>query len=76
MHRRLIVLVAVLAVGYSLYGGLFLATGAVHEELVDELPDAELAVVEDAGHLAMIERPRAFNAALREFLERRLDATG
>jgi len=47
-----------------------------HEELVDELPDAELAVVEDAGHLAMIERPRAFNAALREFLERRLDATG
>jgi hypothetical protein len=36
MRRRLIVLVAVLAVGYSLYGGLFLATGAVHEELVDD----------------------------------------
>lgn len=42
-----------------------------HEELVDGLPDAELAVVEDAGHLAMIERPEAFNAALLDFLGRR-----
>ncbi len=42
-----------------------------HEELVDGLVDAELAVVEDAGHLAMIERPGAFNAALGDFLDRR-----
>ena len=47
-----------------------------HEELVDGLPDAELAVVEGAGHLAMLERPRAFNAAVREFLERRVDREG
>jgi len=41
------------------------------EELVDGVPDGELAVVEDAGHLAMVERPGAFNAALRDFLDRR-----
>jgi pimeloyl-ACP methyl ester carboxylesterase len=44
-----------------------------HEELVDGIDGAELAVVEDAGHLVMLERPEAFNAALREFLQRRVD---
>jgi len=39
-----------------------------HENLVDAVPDAELATIEDAAHLAMLEQPRAFNAAVTEFL--------
>ncbi|WP_426954937.1 alpha/beta fold hydrolase [Muricoccus radiodurans] len=33
------------------------------------LPDARLAVIEGAGHLPHLERPDAFNAALRPFLD-------
>jgi pimeloyl-ACP methyl ester carboxylesterase len=40
-----------------------------HEYLARELPDAALATIEDAAHLAMLEQPRAFNTALRRFLE-------
>jgi pimeloyl-ACP methyl ester carboxylesterase len=40
-----------------------------HEYLAEELPDAALAVVEDAAHLAMLEQPRAFNSALEHFFE-------
>lgn len=40
-----------------------------HEYLRDELPDAALAIVEDAAHLAMLEQPDAFNAALDRFFE-------
>jgi len=43
---------------------------AYHEYLVDELPDCELAVVEGAAHLAMLEQPGAFNAALETIEER------
>jgi pimeloyl-ACP methyl ester carboxylesterase len=39
-----------------------------HEELVDDIEHAELATVADAAHLAMLESPDAFNAALTEFL--------
>ncbi|WP_138005338.1 alpha/beta fold hydrolase [Halalkalirubrum salinum] len=39
-----------------------------HEYLADELPDCRLAIVEDAAHLAMLEQPQAFNAALSSFL--------
>lgn len=42
---------------------------AYHEYLAEELPDCEFAVVDDAAHLAMVERPEAFNARLREFVE-------
>jgi pimeloyl-ACP methyl ester carboxylesterase len=42
-----------------------------HEFFARELADCELAVVEDAAHLAMLEAPRAFNAALTDFLSRR-----
>lgn len=38
-----------------------------HEELVDDVKHGELATVEDAAHLAMLEQPDAFNAALTEF---------
>jgi pimeloyl-ACP methyl ester carboxylesterase len=37
--------------------------------MVERLPDAELAVIPAAGHLAPLEEPGAFNAALRHFLE-------
>lgn len=39
-----------------------------HETLVEAIPDATLATVEDAAHLTMLEQPRAFNAAVTEFL--------
>lgn len=41
-----------------------------HEYLAEHIPDAELAVLEDAAHLAMLERPTAFNAAVSAFLDR------
>ncbi|MBX6767781.1 MAG: alpha/beta fold hydrolase [Actinomadura rubrobrunea] len=43
---------------------------AVQDEaraMVDALPDAELLVVPDAGHLCSVERPDAFNDAVAEF---------
>jgi len=40
-----------------------------HEYLAEQVPDCELAVIEDAAHLSMLERPEAFNAALAEFLD-------
>lgn len=38
MPSRSVVLVVVLVLGYSLYGGLFLAAGAVHESLASDGP--------------------------------------
>lgn len=43
---------------------------AYHEYLADHLPTCESAVIENAAHLAMLERPTAFNAAVSSFLER------
>ncbi|WP_396612202.1 alpha/beta fold hydrolase [Haloferax sp. S1W] len=43
-----------------------------HEYLATELPDCELATIEDAAHLAMLEQPKAFNAAVQDFLDRRI----
>jgi pimeloyl-ACP methyl ester carboxylesterase len=40
---------------------------AVFEELI---PDSRLVVFADTGHVAMLERPQAFNALLRDFLAR------
>lgn len=42
------------------------------EALVEGLPDAQLAVIADAGHLTALERPRQFTDAVRAFLERRV----
>jgi 4,5:9,10-diseco-3-hydroxy-5,9,17-trioxoandrosta-1(10),2-diene-4-oate hydrolase len=39
---------------------------AVYAELI---PDSRKVIYEDTGHLAMLERPAAFNALLREFLD-------
>ncbi|WP_373188966.1 alpha/beta fold hydrolase [Halolamina sp.] len=41
-----------------------------HESLADTLPDCELSTIEDAAHLAMLERPEAFNSAVDSFLDR------
>ncbi len=39
-----------------------------HEYLADEIDGAGLAEIEDAAHLAMAERPTAFNGVVEEFL--------
>ena len=38
-------------------------------ELVDLIPDARMQVIAGAGHLANLEQPDAFNAALEEFID-------
>lgn len=43
---------------------------AEHEAMRAELPNAELVVIEDAGHFAPVERPAAVTAALRAWLAR------
>jgi len=40
------------------------------EALADALPDAELVVLEGAGHLTMLERHEQFNAVVLPFLDR------
>lgn len=39
-----------------------------HEYLAEQLPACEFTLLEDAGHLAMIEQPGEFNAALDAFI--------
>ncbi|WP_251343239.1 alpha/beta fold hydrolase [Haloplanus halophilus] len=41
-----------------------------HETLAASIPDAEWTTVPDAAHLAMLERPAAFNEAVTAFLDR------
>ncbi|GAB6880220.1 alpha/beta hydrolase [Halorubrum gandharaense] len=41
-----------------------------HDYLAAEIDDCERAMIADAAHLAMLEQPTAFNAALTEFLDR------
>lgn len=40
-----------------------------HEYLADNIPECDLAVIGNAAHLAMVERPAAFNAVVRQFLK-------
>lgn len=40
-----------------------------HEYLAAEIPDCDLQTLDDAAHLAMIERPAAFNDAVGGFLD-------
>lgn len=40
-----------------------------HESLASELPHGDLTVLDDAAHLAMVDRPAAFNRAIAEFLD-------
>ncbi|WP_049926836.1 alpha/beta fold hydrolase [Halopiger goleimassiliensis] len=41
-----------------------------HEYLADGIDDGRCVTIENAAHLAMLERPTAFNDAVRDFLER------
>jgi hypothetical protein len=60
MRRGLVVVVVVLAVGYSLYGALFVAAGAVHHAFAQESLGATDA---EAGNATAPARPFAFEAA-------------
>ncbi|HEX2029803.1 MAG TPA: alpha/beta hydrolase [Actinomycetota bacterium] len=42
--------------------------------LAERLPRGRALVFPDAGHAAFLERPRRFNAEVRRFIDRRLDA--
>jgi len=39
-----------------------------HEQLATEMPDCKREMIDDAAHLAMLERPAAFNAVVSAFL--------
>ena len=41
----------------------------VHREMADAIPNASLVVIEDCGHLAPLERPRAVSAVMRLWLQ-------
>ena len=41
-----------------------------HRDFAARIPDAELAVIQDAGHLAPLEQPEATTAAMRSWLTR------
>lgn len=41
----------------------------VHERLVERLSEARLAVIEDAAHVVMLERPEAVNEEIRRFVD-------
>jgi pimeloyl-ACP methyl ester carboxylesterase len=43
---------------------------AIAERLARELPDAELVVIEGAGHLPSMERPEATLQVVKPFLDR------
>ncbi len=43
---------------------------ALHEEMAAAIPGASLVVIEDCGHLAPLERPRAVSAVMRYWLGR------
>jgi non-heme chloroperoxidase len=47
-----------------------ITTADVARRLHARIPGAELAVIEEAGHLSSLEQPVAFNAALAGFLMR------
>lgn len=49
---------------------------ASSEAMAAALPDAELTVIQGAGHMSALERPREFTEAVRAFLARRVDAAG
>lgn len=44
---------------------------AQHQEIADVVPDAELAIIEDAGHFAPVEQPEAVTSQIVSWLERR-----
>jgi len=60
-----------------LVGSEDLLTPPVHSEAIAaELPEAELLIVQDAGHLVMLERPELVNARLARLLEQAARRSG
>lgn len=47
---------------------------AQHEEIAAAMPDADMVVIEDAGHFAPLERPTEVTAAIVAWLESRIGA--
>jgi pimeloyl-ACP methyl ester carboxylesterase len=45
-----------------------ISTLEMHAEMADAIPGARLAVVEECGHLASLERPHATTALMRDWL--------
>lgn len=46
-----------------------LSTKAIAQAAADEIPNAELVLIPEAGHLLQYERPEAFNQAVMDYLE-------
>jgi pimeloyl-ACP methyl ester carboxylesterase len=46
----------------------FITGPAAADELVDGIPESELVVLPDAGHLIFVEAPEAFREAVLSFL--------
>lgn len=44
---------------------------AQHQQIADAAPDAELVIIEDAGHFAPVERPAEVTTAITDWLDRR-----
>ena len=42
---------------------------AGHQEMADGIPNSKLVVIEDCGHMAPLERPRAVSAVMRYWLQ-------
>ncbi|MFD1913083.1 alpha/beta fold hydrolase [Halodurantibacterium flavum] len=47
---------------------------AQHQEMADRIPDAELALIDNAGHFAPVERPEAVVAAAMDWITRKVPA--
>ncbi len=46
---------------------------SIGETMLEKIPDAQMAIIEDAGHLSNLEQPEAFNDILRAFLIEHLE---
>jgi pimeloyl-ACP methyl ester carboxylesterase len=49
-----------------------LTTPAEMQRIAESLPDSEIVVIPEAGHMAPLEQPKIVNQAIDEFLSRRL----
>lgn len=47
-----------------------LTTPAMHEEMASLLPDAELVVIEECGHMSTLEKPEEVAVVMRRWLQR------
>jgi pimeloyl-ACP methyl ester carboxylesterase len=78
LHEKKAALTAFRGIPTLVLGGARdLLTPAAHSEAIAaELPDAELVIVQEAGHLVMLERPDLVNAQLALLLEQAARRSG